>query len=329
MEGSKKESSDVKERLHLRNKHRQKYDFEVLIKTRPALQKYIQSNINGDATINFANPSAVLALNAALLHHHYDIAHWEIPHGYLCPPVPGRADYIHHAADLLGASHYGVIPVGSSVAVLDVGVGANCIYPIIGVQEYGWSFVGSDIDPIAIASAKHIVVNNPTLKQNVQIRFQNHAKDILKGIIQYDERFDLVISNPPFHASPEDAQKDHLRKLSHLKKKKVIQSALNFGGQHTELCTPGGERQFAQTFIRQSKRYSESCFWFSILISKESNVKHVLESLKLANSEQVIVKPMGQGNKKSRIIAWTFLGKKEQQLWITSRWNQQEKPETL
>lgn len=40
-------------------------------------------------------------LNKALLAAHYDIEYWDIPDTYLCPPIPGRADYVHRAAELL------------------------------------------------------------------------------------------------------------------------------------------------------------------------------------------------------------------------------------
>jgi 23S rRNA (adenine1618-N6)-methyltransferase len=33
---------------------------------------------------------------------------------YLCPPIPGRADYIHYIADLL-ASNNGIIPKGHGI----------------------------------------------------------------------------------------------------------------------------------------------------------------------------------------------------------------------
>jgi 23S rRNA (adenine1618-N6)-methyltransferase len=44
-----------------------------------------------------------------LLISYYDIQKWDIPH-YLCPPIPGRADYIHYIADLLAESNNGIIP---------------------------------------------------------------------------------------------------------------------------------------------------------------------------------------------------------------------------
>jgi 23S rRNA (adenine1618-N6)-methyltransferase len=79
-----------------------------------------------------------------LLISYYDIKNGIFQH-YLCPPIPGRADYIH-IADLLAESNNGIIPKGHGIQGLDIGIGANCIYPIIGNAEYGWSFVGTDID---------------------------------------------------------------------------------------------------------------------------------------------------------------------------------------
>jgi 23S rRNA (adenine1618-N6)-methyltransferase len=40
------------------------------------------------------------------------------------------------------------------VRVLDIGVGANCVYPLIGHAEYGWRFLGVDIDEAALANAQ-------------------------------------------------------------------------------------------------------------------------------------------------------------------------------
>lgn len=111
-------------------------------------------------SIDFADPVAVALLNKTLLKYFYGVAEWGIPPEYLCPPVPGRADYLHHLADLLSHCNGGTIPRGASIRALDIGVGANCIYPIIGHCEYGWSFVGADIDPVALASAKRIVRSN-------------------------------------------------------------------------------------------------------------------------------------------------------------------------
>ncbi len=320
MHTPKKEISQEKPRLHPRNKNRERYDLNQLQTACPALSEFVKKNIHGDETIDFANPDAVKALNQAILKHHYGIDYWDIPAGYLCPPIPGRADYIHHIADLLSRSNYGKIPVGANFRCLDVGVGANCIYPIIGVVEYGWSFIGSDIDDVALESAKAIVAANPDLSGQVECRLQPNRKDQFYGVITRGEFVDLTICNPPFHASAEDAQAGTLRKLSNLNLKKENTPVLNFGGQNTELWCEGGEGRFVGNMIRQSKKFGDTCFWFSSLISKQSTLSSVYKALDAAGAVEVVTLPMGQGNKSSRVVAWTFLTKEAQIEWKKLRW---------
>ncbi|MEE6801750.1 RlmF-related methyltransferase, partial [Escherichia coli O8:H10] len=113
--------------LHPRNRHRSRYDLDALCIDEPNLRGFIIATPAGEPTVNFADPEAVKALNKALLAHFYGVKHWDIPDGFLCPPVPGRADYIHHLADLLAETSVdGAIPRQTSV--LDIGTGANCIY---------------------------------------------------------------------------------------------------------------------------------------------------------------------------------------------------------
>ena len=320
----KREHPIEKSAFHPRNRHRARYDFTKLIASSPALGQFVRLNEYQDESIDFFNPEAVKALNKALLKHYYDLNYWDIPKGYLCPPIPGRADYIHYIADLLKSSNarYGEkkIPSTSKIKCLDIGVGANCVYPIIGNKEYGWSFIGSDIDSVSIEAASKIVELNPTLKGQVELRLQQNPKDIFRGIIQPDERIDLSICNPPFHASLADAQAGTLRKLRNLKQKIVTKAVLNFGGQNNELWCPGGEEKFIRNMIAQSKDFSSSCFWFSTLISKQTTIKQAYNALKIAGAVAVETIAMSQGNKVSRIVAWTFLNKEQQQEWVKSRW---------
>ena len=317
----KKEHPKEKTRLHVRNKHRERYNLKALIESVPELAQYVSLNIYNDESIDFFNPEAVKALNKALLKHHYQIEYWNSPPNYLCPPIPGRADYIHYIADLLCGSNYGKIPKGNLVTCLDIGVGANCVYPIIGYQEYGWNFIGSDIDPEAIASAKAIVESNPALVGHIDICLQTSSNHFFAGVIQEDEYIDVAICNPPFHASQAEAQSGTLRKLSNLSNKKVTTPTLNFGGQSTELWCNGGEARFVNDMIFESKQFATSCFWFSTLISKQSNLNRTYATLKQVGATDVKTIPMGQGNKSSRIVAWTFLTKEEQKVWANSKWN--------
>lgn len=321
MAHQKKSHPKEKTGLHPRNRHRERYDFPKLIKSCPELKPFVTVNAYNDASVNFFDPQAVKILNKALLAHFYDIKNWDIPAGYLCPPIPGRADYIHHAADLLAASNQGKIPKGDTIKCLDIGVGASCVYPIVGVKEYGWSFVGADIDPVSIQSSQKIIDYNNALKANVELRLQKNAKDIFKGIIQAGEFIDLTICNPPFHASLAEAQAGTIRKLSNLQQKKVAKPTLNFGGQKAELWCEGGESRFVNDMIYQSKQFATSCFWFTTLISKQANLKGAYNALTKAGATDVKTIPMAQGNKVSRLVAWTFLTHEQQKAWASTRWS--------
>jgi len=316
MQGKKKKHPEIKTKLHPRNKHRERYDFEMLIKSCPELASYVQLNKYGDLSIDFFIPEAVKMLNKALLLHYYEV-NWDIPAQYLCPPIPGRADYIHHVADLLHGTNSALSESkNKNIRCLDIGVGANCVYPIIGSKEYGWQFVGSDVDAVSVAAATKIVEGNAFLKKQVTIRLQPNGRDVFKGIIKPKEFFDLTICNPPFHSSLEDAQKGSLRKLKNLKSDKASKSVLNFGGQNNELWCVGGEVKFVRDMIYESKHFSKSCRWFTTLVSKESHLKAIYKVLRKVDAVAVKTIAMGQGNKISRIVAWTFLEPKEQEEWL-------------
>jgi 23S rRNA (adenine1618-N6)-methyltransferase len=306
MPKEKKVHPKEKIKLHPRNKHRERYDFELLTKTYPELARFVLVNPFGDESIDFFNPMAVKMLNKALLKHYYQMQEWDIPAGYLCPPIPGRADYIHYLADLLSENN-DKVPTGKTIKILDIGVGANAVYPIIGQSEYGWLFVGTDIDATALASATKLMEQNPVLKEHLTLRIQPNAKHIFKNIIQPNERFNASICNPPFHASLAEAQAGTTRKLKNLTSKKTTQPTLNFGGKNNELWTEGGELTYVKTMIAESKQFATTCCWFTTLISKESNLIAVQHTLKTAGATNINTIPMGQGNKISRMMAWSFL----------------------
>lgn len=317
---STKKSQEIKARLHPRNKNRERYDLKALIISNPELKKHVKPNKHGDDSVDFANPEAVKLLNKALLNHYYGIKHWEFPDENLCPPIPGRADYLHYMADLLGSSNFGKIPNGSKVIGYDIGIGASCIYPIIGAVEYGWNFIGSDIDAKSVKSAQGIVDANPSLKGKIDCKLQENPKDFFYGIIGKEDKIDFSICNPPFHASEEEAKQGTTRKVKNLTGKVVKNPELNFAGISNELIYDGGEYKFVNNMIRESKKFSTNCFWFSSLVSKQSNLKSIYQSLDKFEAVEVKTIPIGTGNKSARIVAWTFLTKEEQKEWRETRW---------
>lgn len=312
----KKEKKALKSNLHKRNKHINGYDFEKLIDGNPALKSHVITNDYGNLSINFFDSDSVKALNKALLVSHYGIKFWDIPEGYLCPPVPGRADYIHHIADLIATPQ---VPKGNKIRCLDIGTGANCIYPIIGHAEYGWSFVGSDVDEEALKSAKKIVSSNASLKKSVEIREQSNRNLFFQGIVKEDEIFEFSICNPPFHASAKEAKAANKRKFRNINPKATRSKNLNFGGKANELWTKGGEENFIRNMIHESCFYPNSFYWFTSLVSKESILQSVYQAFKKAKVKEYKTIKMGQGNKQSRLVAWTFLDEKQRKVWSEAK----------
>ena len=293
---------DEKLELHPRNKHRGRYQFADLIKQCPDLADFVIKSQFAEETIDFTDPLAVKTLNKALLIHFYGIQLWDIPEGFLCPPIPGRADYLHYAADLISDSE-GIIPKGKNIKVLDIGVGANSIYPLIGHSEYGWTFVGSEIDSLAIRSAKNIVDANG-LSKVISIRKQTNRLKIFKDLINPGEKFKLSICNPPFHSSMKEASESTERKWKNLGKGSQMGSDLNFGGKNAELWCEGGEEKFLQSMILESEQFAQSVEWFSSLVSKKETLASCYYELDKIKAKEVRTIDTHQGNKTSRILAW-------------------------
>jgi len=298
--------SPAKPGLHPRNRHAVGYDFPRLVKACPELGPFLRQAKHGSLSIDFADPAAVKALNGALLAEAYGIRGWDLPPGYLCPPIPGRADYVHHLADLLATDVEGTLPRGPAIRVLDVGVGANAIYPLIGQREYGWSFVGSDVDGTALASAARILAANPGLGETIALRRQIDRNAIFTGIVKASERFDLTLCNPPFHGSMREvreASEQKWRKLGH----NTTGPLRNFGGQASELWCEGGEAGFIRRMIRESADLRDQVRWFTALVSSSASLPAVHRALRQAEALDIRTVAMAQGQKQSRFVAWTFL----------------------
>jgi 23S rRNA (adenine1618-N6)-methyltransferase len=314
----KNQSITEKAGLHPRNPHRFNYNFEALSQAYPDLNNFIFINDHQIVTIDFSLPDAVKALNKALLITEYGIQNWDIPSQYLCPPVPGRADYIHYVADLLASNNNGIIPEGINITGLDIGIGANGIYPIIGNAAYGWSFVGTDIDEKALQNCKKIIADNPKLIDSISLQLQIEPRFIFKNIFLPEDKFAFTICNPPFHASPEEAAKSALRKVNALEKTKTNKPVLNFGGQNGELWCKGGELGFLTQMIYESAKYPMQCLWFTTLVSKKDNLLKIYKVLNKVGASEIKTIDMAQGQKISRVVAWTFLTTKQQQEYINA-----------
>lgn len=301
--------TQIKGKLHPRNPHRNRYDFDQLCQTLPELSAYVTLSPRGDKTIDFADNRAVMSLNKALLAHFYQVRHWQIPPDYLCPPIPGRADYIHYLADLIAQD--GIPAKGKHIRALDIGTGANCIYPILGSQSYDWRFVASDIDPVSVNVAQLIVESNPCLKGAIKVTLQKDKSKMFSGIINAQDQFDMTLCNPPFYASLQQAKDSNARKQANLAKgkskgEKEPSKGRNFGGQQAELWCEGGELAFLTQMAQESVDYGHQVRWFTSLVSNKQHIKPLKQQLQQLGVKQIKVIDMAQGQKISRFIAWQF-----------------------
>jgi len=309
--------------LHPRNVHREGYDFATLTESHPALAKHVKVNEHRGESIDFSDPLAVKALNGALLKHHYGIDDWDIPDGFLCPPIPGRIDYIHYVADLLGASNPDKTNETDEadetpVSMLDIGTGANGVYALLACSAYGWNCTASDIDTTSLDNVAAIAARNPELEERLTLRLQEDNSHIFHGVIKEGEFYDISVCNPPFHASLEEALKANQKKSANLDRNRQKRSSqgvaeptqsdavLNFGGQRTELWCKGGEILFLRKMLKESKKFAQQCKWFTSLVSKSENVKPSLKLLAKLKAVEVKEIKMKQGNKITRVLAWRF-----------------------
>jgi 23S rRNA (adenine1618-N6)-methyltransferase len=307
--------------FHPRNRHQGHYDFAKLCAAdqdqgSTALAHFLQTTPSNQTSIDFSQALAVKALNRALLKESYGIQAWDIPTDFLCPPVPGRADYLHCVADLLMSTNKNKLPKSKLIQALDIGTGANGIYPLIGVSEYAWQFVASDINPRSLENVQRILDANPKHAQKIELRLQTEAQAIFKNIVKDTDWFDVTLCNPPFHTSQAEAKAGTERKWANLGK---TGDSLNFGGQEAELWCPGGELHFIQRMIQESTHIAKHCLWFTTLVSKSEHLPALSASLKKAKVADQRVIAMQQGQKQSRLLAWTFLNPTQQAAWAKLR----------
>jgi 23S rRNA (adenine1618-N6)-methyltransferase len=281
--------------MHPLNPHLDRYDLLDLGSVVPELKTYIKKSPAGEDTIDFSDPQAVKTLNRAILKKTYGIKYWHLPEGFLCPPVPGRIDYLYYLNDLIGDE-------AKPVFGLDIGTGANLIYPLLGATQFKWNFRASDIDPVSVKNAETIIKEN-NLSEVIQVKLQKDKNHFFQDIILPGEKYTFSMCNPPFHASKKEAEEGNKRKLKNLGIKKV---GLNFGGTNQELWCPGGEKEFIIRMIKESHDFKNQVLWFTTLVSKKENLPDIERALTKSGAQKVKTIEMTQGQKKSRFITWQF-----------------------
>lgn len=152
MSSSRKSSSrkrkGVAAAMHPRNKYAENApDFSLLASKYPAFRSFVSygAGANNRPRIDWTDFNATRELTRVLLDHDYGIKWW-IPDGQLCPTVTNRANYIHWIEDLLASCPAPWHQNGEHEEVvcgIDIGTGANCIYPLLGTALHKWHFVAT------------------------------------------------------------------------------------------------------------------------------------------------------------------------------------------
>jgi len=343
---------------HPRNFFKGSYDMDRLASAYPTFDQYIiqpsallpkdKKNNNRNTkktrkrpTINFSDPKAVRSLNTALLVSDYGIKPNFadiLPEDALVPPIPGRADYVHHVADVIlsdlnnNTSSSSNIP--KNIKGMDIGTGASCIYPLIATSCHeGWKMIASEINPVSILSAREIVKTND-LDDKIDVRQQDQSENIFDGILLENESIDFAMCNPPFYSSAEEFQAENARKRRGLakgganKNKRVPQKqqqenkdnggSNNFGGTASELWCEGGEIAFVSKIIQESSS-NVNCLWFSSLVSRKRHLEIIEKKLGFVKPKKVHRISLGAGTKQSYLLFWSFLSEKQRQQWAKER----------
>jgi 23S rRNA (adenine1618-N6)-methyltransferase len=285
----------------------ERYDFAALIGSSPELAAWIVPHPDEGQTIDYNNPTAVLALNRALLKFHYKVD-WDLPSGRLCPAIPSRADYIDRIARLLGEECPDTnAPRGERIRILDIGVGANAVYPLIGHTRFGWRFVGTDIDGESCTWARGLGRRNSIADSAIEIREQTRVGSVLEGVIEPTDRFAASVCNPPFFESKFRADAAKRPRSRALREQSQVGGKRAFTGSDRELWCEGGETGFLVRLISDSSRHPELCVWFTSLVSRRGSLPVLQRALSKLDVTEVRTLAQQRGNKPSRILAWTFL----------------------
>ncbi|XP_062217999.1 uncharacterized protein LOC133918248 [Phragmites australis] len=322
--GRKRRRRDGSEAPSIHPRNRYAYaapDFAALAELYPSFRPFVSVSERGRASIDFADFAATRELTRVLLLHDHGV-NWWIPDGQLCPTVPNRSNYIHWIEDLLSSDL--IPPISSSsgrVRGVDIGTGANCIYPLLGASLLGWSFVGSDVTDVALEWAKKNVESNPHLAELIEIRNANAVSfasesdtiaseaarentlepvddlakskpHILVGVVNEGESFDFCMCNPPFFDSIEEAG---------------LNPRTSCGGTTEEMVCPGGELAFITRIIEDSVSLKNSFRWFTSMVGRKANLKLLISKVREAGASVVKTTEFVQGQTARWGLAWSFI----------------------
>ena len=271
-----------------------KPDFLTLIKEFPELKKYIlKQNEDNEEEFQFdwSNNELSLLMDKSILNYYFDIKYYDIPKGFLIPPIPSRINYINLINSII-AKLIKDIDIKNIIGI-DIGTGANIIYPILGYSIYKWKFICTEINKEAYNNAKLILQKN-NLENNINIIKQNNKDNIFISILNRENKYIFSMCNPPYYNYENEIKLEDKKR----------DNEYNFD----EIYYKNGEYGFFQRYFEESICYKNNVFLYTILIGKKINAENIYDKLssysdiiKIYNMQKILT-----GNNVRYIIYWSF-----------------------
>ncbi|WPT17837.1 RNA N6-adenosine-methyltransferase mettl16 [Picochlorum sp. SENEW3] len=336
----KKRKLDVQERewcpkrrrMHPKNIYSiEKPDFVELSRLYPSLKPFLKTTAVNTSTaaaaaassdegcrrisIDFQDDDACRELVRVQLHHDFGIE-WSLDPPYLVPPLANRLNYICWLDDVLSLwSRHRT----ERRCILDIGCGANLIYPLLGASYVGWRCIGCDVNADALRVAARNREANPDLAPLIHLRLVSmqpcqqqpddgetkNPKGIISSCIRDgDGELDACMCNPPFFSREEEAGKN---------------PKTAFGGVSMEMVYPGGEEAFIKNMIWDSAKHTTACTWFSSMVGKKSTMKMARKMIHDLGRTVVRTTEFVQGKTSRWALAWSFVAPQDVALKPLSR----------
>ena len=265
------------------------------------------------ARYSFSRPGALAALTRALLRRDFSLE-WRPPADRLCPPVPGRLNYLLWAEDLPARLALGRLaacavppppPPPLPALSLDVGVGANAIFPLLGARLGGFcsQWLATDIDAVAVAGARAAATRAGLPPSALAVLSVEPGGPLLAGALPAAAAAGgaplvaVTVCNPPFFASWEEAVESMRRAPAR---------AGACGGAPHEMATVGGEAAFAGRLADESQPLGERALWFSCMLGKRASVADVSLRLARARVPALRTTELVQGVTRRWAVAWSW-----------------------
>ena len=266
-----------------------KPDFLILIKEFPELKKYIKKHDEKieEFSFDWSNNDLSLLMTKSILNYYFNIKYYDIPKGFLIPPVPSRLNYLNLINELIKDIKK------ENIIGVDIGTGANIIYPILGNSIYNWKFICSEINNESYNNAKLILQKN-NLEENINLIKQENKNNIFVSIINQENKYTFSMCNPPYY--------DYEQEIKIEDKKRDTE--YNFD----EVYYEKGELGFFERYFEESICYKKNIFLFTILIGKKSNSEIIYDKINSYNNiiKLCDIKKIMTGNNVRYIIYWSF-----------------------